>query len=122
MDTHLAKLNNHKTSHSFLNKKSTYSFSSRKNMDSTLVFENSTETYLSNDPSKFYVSHEALVNFIIDYGIKVKENESDQYKKFMFSYHICIEFYGIKYYIPFYNFNQKERRIFDHLMAQNQTF
>jgi hypothetical protein len=119
METRVIKLNENRD----LNVKSSYSFSSRFNMKREMLSSNEVnEDILNNDNLKSEVSFESLVDFIIKYGIKVEENESENYKQFMFSSHICIEFYGVQYYIPLYNYIKKERIVFENLLSKNQTF
>lgn len=77
-------------------------FSSSKLLEETIPFEN-------------------IVSFIIEYGEKVNEKESEQYHSFMLSYHICIEFYGIKYYIPHYRYTTKEEKVYNYLDANYKT-
>lgn len=121
MKTDLINLSDY-SSNTSLRSKPSYNYSSRKAISNCSLFEVEDNTSLVNNTYKISVTHESLVNFIIDYGIKVENNESEQYKRFMLSHHICIEFYGVKYYIPFYDFNEKETKVFDHLMKYNQTF
>jgi len=68
-----------------------------------------------------FIPFECLVSFIIDYGMKVNENESEQYRRFMLTYHCCVEFYGIKYYIPNYRFNNKEIVIYNYLISNYKS-
>ena len=68
-----------------------------------------------------FIPFECLVSFIIDYGMKVNENESEQYRRFMLTYHCCVEFYGIKYYIPNNTFNNKEIAIYNYLISNYKS-
>lgn len=68
-----------------------------------------------------FTPFECLVSFIIDYGMKVNENESEQYRRFMLNYHCCVEFYGIKYYIPNNTFNHKEIAIYNYLISNYKS-
>jgi len=41
-----------------------------------------------------------ILDFIETFGTEVKENEDSSYVELMMDNHRCIEFEGIKYYIP----------------------
>ncbi|PQV50406.1 hypothetical protein CLV33_102267 [Jejuia pallidilutea] len=62
------------------------------------------------------ISYEAIVGFLIEFGVKVDNNESEVYSKLMNEYHKSVKFYGVKYYLPYYKFCKKNQNIFNYLV------
>lgn len=104
----LIHLNKYKISNKTLKKRlvnsADYSYNS-------LSDKNASHTKIENN-----ISYEALISFIIDYGIKVQESDLKMYTTLMCKYHKRIIFYGVKYYLPCYKFNEEEYRIYDILI------
>lgn len=80
------------------------------------------EKQLSDGYVNTPVSHEAMVSFIIDYGVKVDETDSKLYKQLVRNSKHCISFYGITYYIPNYKFSAKDQEVFDYLIDNNKVY
>lgn len=73
--------------------------------------------FLVNDiDNRRKVGFGELVSFIIDYGVKFQEEETEEFNEYMLEHHKTIEFYGVKYHLPLHNFNDKEQKIFDYLI------
>jgi hypothetical protein len=80
---------------------------------------NKSET-VSNARTEIGVSYDALVNFVIDFGVRVLEDDTEEYIRFMLEYHNCITFYGIKYYLPFYKFEDEKYKLFNYLIKNHK--
>lgn len=97
-------------------KRSAYSLM-KKSANGCLSFNNSNESEtVSSANSKNGVSYDALVNFVIDFGVRVLEDDTEEYNRFMLEYHNCITFFGIKYYLPFYKFTDEKYKLFNYLI------
>ena len=101
-------LNEYKISNKPLKKRSVNSAGSNYNSYST---EN-----LYNAKTENNIGCNELISFIIDYGVKVQESDSKIYTTLMCKYHKRIIFYGVKYYLPCYKFNEEEYKIYDFLI------
>lgn len=77
------------------------------------------ERTLLNNNHKNLISHESIVAFIIDYGIKIQEDETHNRLRLMLTNHKIIEFYGVKYFIPMFKFNFREEKVFKYLIENN---
>ena len=98
----------------FQNKKKSF-FKSSVNSD-YYVSKSNSEVNVPNGETKEYISNNALVSFIIDYGIKVEKSDSEIYTKRMLKHYKTITFYGINYYLNFNEFDQERYIIFDYLI------
>lgn len=93
---------------------------SQFNIEEVSLDENSVAS-INDSIFSQYMPFECLVSFIIEYGEKVNKNESEECKNLMMSYHSCVKFYGIKYYIPNYRFNDKEQAIYNYLVSNYKS-
>ncbi len=78
--------------------------------------ENNDTSVLTKPNHYPFVSHNEQVHFIIDNGIKVRENESLRYINLAQKNHSIIEFYGIKYYIPMCDIESDYYNVFQFLI------
>jgi hypothetical protein len=102
-------------------KRSAYSLM-KKSANGCLSFNNSNESEtVSNGQTEIGVSYDELVNFVIDYGVRVLEDDTEEYIRFMLEYHNCIAFYGIKYYLPFYKIDDKKYKLFNYLIENYKS-
>lgn len=69
-----------------------------------------------NLEDKSSISNDKLISFIVDFGVKVQENDSKFYTILMRKYHKCILFYGVKYYVPSHKLDEEKQNIFDFLI------
>lgn len=108
-------------------KKSVYQSVSNSGFEKQYI---GTESFIEIEDKKqlndFYVntpvSHEAMISFIIDYGVKLDETDSKLHKHLARNLQHCISFYGITYYIPNYKFNAKDQEVFDYLIDNNKVY
>jgi hypothetical protein len=114
MDCKVIFINDYKLRSSFLKKRIL------KSRFSEYCLEMNKETakhYASNT-----IAHQSAVNFIIDYGIKVENDYHNEYLILKHGYYKTIQFYGIKYYLPLYNFPEEQQKILDYLIENHTIY